>query len=113
MQPGTPSEGAPESTLRRWTNPYDGQNRRYLDGWEQAIGLKIWRYHSGNVSEATLDRKRISNTEGGRMSGKAWLDDADQLHLDHYFGVTLTARQVTRRITAAMQAQDAVAIDDL
>ncbi len=103
----------PEITLRRWTNPYDGQNRRYLDGWEQAIGLKIWRYHTGNVSEATPDGKRISNTEARFMSGKAWLDDAGQLHLDHYAGTALTARQVTQRITAAMQAQDASGVGGL
>jgi len=94
----------PEITLRRWTNPYDDQQRRYLDGWEQAIGLEIHRYHTGNVSSATLDGKHISNTEARFMSGKAWLDDAGQLHLDHYSGTALTARQVTQRITAAMRA---------
>ncbi len=93
-----------EITLSRWTNPYTGQLRRYLNDWEQAIGLRITRYHTGNVSSATLDGAHISNTEARFMSGKAWLDDAGQLHLDHYYGVALTARQVTQRITAAMQA---------
>ncbi len=56
----------PEITLSRWTNPYSGQLRRYLDGWEQAIGLEIRRYHTGNVSSATLD--------GAHIAGPWWAE---------------------------------------
>jgi len=93
-----------EITLNGWTNPTTGEHRRYLNGWEEAIGLRIHYYGTGNVSSATLDRAHISNTSASHMDAKIWLDDADQLHVDHYIGSALTARQITQRITAAMQA---------
>lgn len=96
---------AAEITLTDWTNPTTGQHRRYLDGWEEAIGLRITRYHTGNISHATLDGAVISHAEGGRMLGKVWLDDADKLHVDHYAGRTLSARQVAQRITTAMHPE--------
>jgi len=94
----------PETTLRRWTNPTTGEHRRYLNGWEKAIGLKVSRYNTGNVSSATLDGEHISNTAAGHMSAKIWLDDTDRVHVDHYIGSALSARQVTQRITAALNA---------
>ncbi len=96
--------GTAEITLSGWTNPTTGEHRRYLNGWEEAIGLQIHYYNTGNVSSATLDGEHISNTAAGHMSAKIWLDDTDRVHVDHYIGSALSARQVTQRITAAMQA---------
>jgi len=51
----------------------------------EAIGLEISRYHSGNISGASLDGDGISNSEGGRilsyLGGKFYFDFSDgQFH---------------------------------
>jgi hypothetical protein len=60
----------------------DDKRRVYFNNLAQYLGLEVNRYNTGNVSSATLNGDRISNTQATRMlwaiSGKLWWDAADE-----------------------------------
>ncbi len=61
---------------RRWTKA--GYDRLYLNkAGLKLAGLELSRYNTGNISFATLNGEKISNTKGGEISyivGKAFID---------------------------------------
>jgi hypothetical protein len=60
----------------------DGKRRVYFSPLAEFIGLEVNRYNTGNVSSATLNGERISNSQATRMlwavAGKFWWDAADE-----------------------------------
>lgn len=67
----------------RWTK--NGKDRVYLNDWHALARLEITRYHSGNISSATLDGEPLSNTKArlcaiGKVyweNGQIWFQDVD------------------------------------
>ena len=62
-----------------------GKHRIYINDLPRWIGLECTYYNTGNISSATLDGERISNSQARRymhtLDGKIWYDYADdQLH---------------------------------
>ena len=61
----------------RWTK---GQmDRIYFNNLAELYGVQTTRYNTGNISSATLDGERISNSQAGRICGrlalaKVWYD---------------------------------------
>lgn len=95
-------------TTSAWTHPTTGQTRHYINDWaEQAFGLEIARYNTGNISSAALNGERISNTKAARLGGKVWADEAGQLHLDYINGwyAFYTEAEMLEKLTAWIQAE--------
>lgn len=62
----------------RWTK--NDMDRVYINNWARFIGLEVSTYNTGNISSATLDGERISNSEAGRLLGmveKVYFDVTD------------------------------------
>lgn len=56
------------------------KDRVYLNDWARFIGLEIDHYKSGNISYATLNGEKISNSEAYRLGGavyKVYFDNTD------------------------------------
>lgn len=95
-------------TTSAWTHPTTGQTRHYINDWaEQAFGLEIARYNTGNIRSAALNGERISNTKAARLGGKIWADEAGQLHLDYINGwyAFYTEAEMLEKLTAWIQAE--------
>lgn len=95
-------------TTSAWTHPTTGQTRHYINDWaEQAFGLEIARYNTGNIRSAALNGERISNTKAARLGGKVWADEAGQLHLDYINGwyAFYTEAEMLEKLTAWIQAE--------
>jgi hypothetical protein len=60
----------------------DDKRRVYFNDLAEFLGLEVNRYNTGNVSSATLNGDKISNSQATRMlwaiSGKLWWDAADE-----------------------------------
>ena len=59
-----------------------GKKRAYFNELENAIGLEINYYNTGNISSASLRGEKISNTKAGKIlfmlnDAKVWYDFAD------------------------------------
>lgn len=95
-----------EITLNAWTSR-TGQNRRYINNYAPLLGLDVERYKTGNVSYATLDGEKLSNSRASQMlNAKVWLDDDDAVHVDYWSAHrTMTAGEAIERITAALREQ--------
>lgn len=69
--------------INEWINPRNGQVRRYINDWHEAVGIEVEYYNSGNVREAALDGYRISNAAFQHLDVKIWLDENDHIHIDY------------------------------
>ena len=87
-----------EARFSRWTKTgYDGKkyDRIYFNA--EDLGMKVEYYNSGNVSGASIDGEKVSNSEAKRILGsKAFLDlTTGKLHIDdkmeEYFGEKIRA----------------------
>lgn len=95
-------------TTSAWTHPTTGQTRHYINDWaEQAFGLEIARYNTGNISSAALDGEHISNTKAARLGGKIWADDNGELHLDYVNGwyAFYTEAEMLEKLNAWIKAE--------
>ena len=54
----------------RWTR--GDKDRIYLNDWTRYLGLEIDHYKSGNISYATLNGSKISNSEAYRLGGAVY-----------------------------------------
>lgn len=81
--------------LREW-NPRQGPRRRYINNWKAVVGITLrpWRNGRG-FSEASINGVDLdSSSTSGKLRRnafrakemKVWLDDDDQVHIDHYRG---------------------------
>jgi len=73
----------------RWTK--NGNDRIYIDPRNALNELETTRYNTGNISSATLNGERISNSEAKRLVGaalstKLWYDLNDEKF--HWYEVT-------------------------
>lgn len=84
----------------------DGSKRRiYFNDLAQYIGLDCGFYGTGNVSSATLNGEKISNTKATAMlsqfnSGKLWFDLSDDKF--HALGIEV---DTLRKIAAVIRAK--------
>lgn len=95
-------------TTNAWTHPTTGQTRHYINDWaEQAFGLEIARYNTGNISSAALNGERISNTKAARLGGKVWADESGELHLDYMngWGAFYTEAEMLEKLNAWIKAE--------
>lgn len=79
----------PEATLetlltshdaRTWSSRDGSRFRLYINDWAALIGLRIDRYNTGNISHATLNGDKISNSEAGRIlaaGDKVWIENGE------------------------------------
>lgn len=66
-----------------WTHPTTGEQRRYLSGWQEAAGIEVEHYLTGNVRYATYKGEKIANTRAAGLARvKVWLDADNGLHVD-------------------------------
>ena len=72
--------------LYSWKHPRTGQKRYYLNAWEEAIGLSLDFYNSGNICAASLRGEHISNSRAGQIHMKLWFDEEKNLHIDGFSG---------------------------
>lgn len=77
----------------RWQK--NGMNRIYFNDLHKFYGLNIDTYKTGNISYATLDGEKISNTQAAKiqsrlMRGKLWFDcitgrfESKDVHADDF-----------------------------
>jgi hypothetical protein len=85
-------------TFSRWMK--DGSNGKKYDRIyfnAEDLGLKLWYYKTGNISDAEINGESISNCEARRIkAAKAYLDiETWTLHIDktmeHHFGDAIRA----------------------
>lgn len=71
-------------TLSTWTNPSNGQVRRYVSGWEEAAGIEVWHYKTGNVAGATYQGKAIANNRATHIGNiKVWVDEDRMVYIEN------------------------------
>lgn len=89
--------------INEWINPRNGQVRRYINGWHEAVGIEVEYYNSGNVREAALDGYAISKAAFQHLDAKIWLDENDSIHID-YLGrkSPLSEEELRARIEKAL-----------
>ena len=88
-----------------------GKRRIYFDDLSGWYGLKTTRYHTGNISSASLDGERISNTTAHHIlsalsNAKVWYDFEDSKFHGQgggdYFPTIVTAiKRAARKASAA------------
>lgn len=66
---------------KAWTPKRGGGTRYYFNGLASMLGLEVERYGTGNISNATLHGKPISNSKArqileGLFDAKFWFDAA-------------------------------------
>lgn len=90
---------------RLWVKPDTGEERHYLQGWREAIGLEVTWYNTGNIKWAWLDGQRISNTRASGITMKPWFDSEGKLHVDGFSGGrgTISLEEAKRRIQQHVQ----------
>lgn len=87
-----------------WTHPSTGAIRYYIND-PTIWGLDVDYYKSGNVSSATLDGERISNSKATELLGlKVWIEDG-AVHVSGAISpkVPLTVDEIVERVVAAAQ----------
>lgn len=72
--------------LHSWKHPRTGQKRYYFNAWQEAIGLSLDFYNSGNICAASLRGEHISNSKAGQIHMKLWFDEEKNLHIDGFSG---------------------------
>lgn len=78
--------------------------RVYVNCWEEAIGLEVDYYNSGNIKRATLDGEKISNSAARRiLSGKVWFDQEGELHLDYHCFKDMEEEEKRARLLKALK----------
>ena len=67
----------------KWVHPTTGEVRYYINEWANLAGLSVGRYGTGNISSASLDGEKISNTSASQTIGqvdKVWVA-GDKVHV--------------------------------
>lgn len=100
-----------------WTSG-NGKTRVYFNDWPQMIGLEIDRYRTGNISDATLGGKHISNAAAGRLLAgtKVYWEDgqifstlaktADREYLDGDALAKMVDEAIAARVAALTETGD-------
>lgn len=93
--------------IKEWVKPGTKQVRRYINNWEELIGLELHYYKSGNISWALFDGEPISNAAARRIcNGKVWLDSKNELHMDwHNQKIEISVDEKRTRIITALAAE--------
>lgn len=92
--------------INEWTGR-NGQTRRYVNNWIEAVGFDVEYYKTGNIRSASINGQQISNAAAGRLCGvKVWIDSDDTIHIDHWANGTeryaITPEQIRERIAALL-----------
>lgn len=86
----------------RWQR--NGMDRVYINNWARFAGIKTSYYNSGNISSASYQGERISNSQAYKLLGsidKVWFDAADgKLHCQYGYDES--------RVASRQEAWDAV-----
>lgn len=73
----------------RWEHPKTGEVRYYVNDWYKYGGLELDYYNTGNISDAWLDGKEISNCEAKRLLAdirKVYITEDGEVHVVHANG---------------------------
>lgn len=91
--------------ITEWTHPGTGKVRRYINDWHEEAGIEADYYNTGNVKYAYVDGHKISNASFNHLNAKVWLDEDDNLHIDHLGRKSpLTEEELRERLTKALEA---------
>lgn len=87
-----------------WTGK-GGTERIYLnaDVWGPLIGLKIEHHKSGNIRDAVVGDRQLSNRQGAELaSAKVWIDTEGAVHVDNISDWRM--QDIAEQIAAAVRA---------
>lgn len=97
------STATTEITFNPWTDSR-GNVRMYANGWQEAMGLDIDYYKTGNIRGAAFAGQDMSNRRAGMFkAAKAWVDGDGKVHLDHWSDriEVVTAQEVVAFVAKA------------
>lgn len=90
--------------ITEWTHPGTGKVRRYINDWHEEAGIEADYYNTGNVKYAYVDGHKISNAAFNHLNAKLWLDEDDNLHIDHLGRKSpLTEEELRERLTKPLE----------
>lgn len=79
----------PEEIGKKWIHPKTGEVRYYVNHADEYSTLYVTHYKSGNISYASLDDEKISNTKAYallRAIEKVWISETGKVYTNHRFG---------------------------
>lgn len=80
-----------EQRCKKWVPSRGGGPRWYVNDWQEIIGMKVYYYNTGNVSEVDMPdedgimRQCMSNCHWKKyvQDTKVWFGEDGALHVDH------------------------------
>ena len=92
--------------MNNWTNPRNKEVRTYINNWAEVLGFEIEKYKSGNISHASYNGEKISNSEAKRnLVGKVYIVNKT-LYMDgHADTTTMTETEKAEQIRNLLAEQ--------
>lgn len=95
--------------LGYWKHPRTGEERWYVNNYEELVGLELHHYNTGNICSAYLNGEKISNYRAKqllRSFGKVWLTADGTIHTQYEGEMTATVVEAIKTAQAAQAAAE-------
>jgi hypothetical protein len=65
-----------------WAHPKTGEERLYLNEWEDILDISISYYGTGNVSSFYIGDVKHPNSRANEVPKKVWIDKTGEIHIE-------------------------------